>query len=73
MRMSNYHEFGNSSMLQSCDYDDEKCILSITFSKGNKEYKYADVQKPVYEDLKAAESAGKFFLTYIKPVFKVVE
>lgn len=71
--MSNYHEFTNSSMLQSCDYDEDEKVLTITFSKGNKEYKYADVPKPVYEDLKAAESAGKFFIQWIKPMFKVVE
>lgn len=71
--MSNYHEFTNSSMLQSCDYDEKEKVLTITFSKGNKEYKYSDVPKPVYEDLKDAESAGKFFLSYIKPVFSVIE
>lgn len=71
--MSNYHEFHNSNMLRSCDYDEAEKILTITFTKGNKDYKYADVPKPIYEDLKAAESAGKFFLAYIKPVFSVVE
>lgn len=70
---NNFHEFENSSMLKSCDYDDEKCILTVTFTKGNKDYKYADVPKPVYEDLKDAESAGKYFLAYIKPVYQVIE
>jgi hypothetical protein len=70
--MSNKYEFQNSSMLQSCDYDDEKCILTITFHKGSKDYRYADVSKPVYEDLKNAESSGKFFLNFIKPVFELV-
>ena len=68
--MSNSFTFSNSSFLTSCDYDDEKCILTVNM-KG-REYKYADVPKPVYEDLIAAESAGKFFLAYIKDVYLLV-
>lgn len=65
--MPNHHSFSNSSFITSCDYDDEKCILTIGMR--DKEYKYADVPKPVYEDLVAAESPGKFFSGYIKGVF----
>lgn len=68
--MSNKHEFSNSSFIDYCDYDDEKCILTICMR--GREYKYNDVPKPVYEDLKAAESPGKHFLAYIKPVFQVI-
>ena len=70
--MSNFFKFDGSSSLASCDYDDEACTLTIQFVRG-KEYKYADVPKPVYEDLKDAESPGKFFLGYIKPVYQVAE
>jgi len=68
----NFHKFEGSSSLASCDYDDEKCILTIQFVRG-KEYQYADVPKPVYEDLKDAESPGKYFLAYIKNVYQVIE
>ena len=70
--MSNVHVFGNSSSLLLCDYDDETQILTVKFVRG-KEYQYADVPKPIYEDLKDAESPGKYFQQYIKPVYKLVE
>lgn len=70
--MSNLHTFENSNSIQSCDYDDENQVLTITFVRG-KSYKYADVPKPVYEDLKDAESPGRYFQSYIKNVYKVVE
>lgn len=69
---NNYHKFENSSSLLSCDYDDNKQILSVTFVRG-KEYQYADVPKPVYEDLKDAESPGKYFQSYIRNAYKVIE
>jgi len=70
--MSNYHKFENSSSLASCDYDDETQVLTVEFAR-SKSYQYADVPKPVYEDLKDAESPGKYFQQYIKPVYKLVE
>lgn len=70
--MNTFHKFENSTSIQSCDYDDETKILSIIFLCG-KEYKYENVSKSVYEDLKDAESPGKYFIKYIKPVYKVVE
>lgn len=69
---THYHKFENSSSIAACDYDDEKQILTVEFVRG-KSYQYADVPKPVYEDLKDADSPGRFFQQYIKPVFKVVE
>lgn len=70
--MSNLHTFTNSSSIQSCDYDDENKILTVTFVRG-KSYQYADVPRPVYEDLKDAESPGRYFQSYVKNVYKVVE
>lgn len=70
--MSNLHTFENSTSIQSCDYDNENQILTVTFVRG-KSYQYADVPKPVYEDLKDAESPGKFFQQWIKPAYKIVE
>lgn len=70
--MNNLHQFEGSSSIQSCDYDDEKKILTVTFVRG-KSYQYADVPKPVYEDLKDAESPGKYFQAYIRNVFALTE
>ena len=67
-----YHKFEGSSSIASCDYDDETSILTIEFMRG-KSYNYADVPKPVYEDLKDAESPGKYFQNYVRNVYKVVE
>ncbi len=70
--MSNEYTFERSESLLSCDYNEDEKILTITFKRG-KTYKYGDVPKPIYEDLKDAESPGKFFQQYIKPVYAVVE
>lgn len=69
--MSNLHTFENSSSIQSCDYDDDNQILTVTFVRG-KSYQYEDVPKSIYEDLKDAESPGKYFQSYIKNVYKVI-
>lgn len=69
--MSNYHKFENSSSITSCDYDDENNVLTVEFTRG-KSYQYADVPKSVYEDLKDAESPGKYFQSYIRNVYKLV-
>lgn len=69
--MSNYHKFENSNSIASCDYDDENNVLTVEFVRG-KSYQYADVPKSVYEDLKDAESPGKYFQSYIRNVYKLV-
>lgn len=69
--MSNHHKFENSNSIASCDYNDENNVLTVEFARG-KSYQYADVPKSVYEDLKDAESPGKYFQSYIRNVYKLV-
>lgn len=69
--MSNHHKFENSSSIAACDYDDENNVLTVEFVRG-KSYQYADVPYSVYEDLKDAESPGKYFQSYIRNVYKLV-
>lgn len=66
------HIFENSTSLSSAEYDTVEKILTITFNSGSS-YRYADVPKEVYQELIEAKSAGKFFQTYIKPVYKLVQ
>ena len=49
-----------SSMLSSCEYDEENKELTVTFTNG-KDYVYEDVSKNIYDSLITAESAGKYF------------
>lgn len=64
MKMQQY-DFTNSSFLASCQYDEEKQLLTVIFRNG-KEYQYADVPKEVFEEFKDAESAGIYFSSQIK-------
>ncbi len=61
--------FMQSSMLSSCEYDDESKELTVTFSNG-KDYTYEDVDKGTYDHLINATSAGKYFNS-IKAQLKV--
>jgi tRNA(Glu) U13 pseudouridine synthase TruD len=58
-----------SSNLAAVAYEpgtaDENGTLFIRFQTGN-EYQYFGVSKKLFEDLKAAESVGKFFHSSIK-------
>ena len=54
------HEFTESTMLASCEYDPETKELMVEFKNGKKYY-YADVDPAIYDDLITAKSAGKFF------------
>lgn len=64
-----YDHFFNSTMLQSASYDDETKELTVTFTN-NKDYVYVDVDKLIFDELIAAESAGRYFNT-IKNFLKV--
>jgi len=59
----------NSSAISAFRYDTDSSILSITF-KGNRTYDYPDVPLHIVEALATAESAGKYFNTYIKQYAK---
>ena len=52
--------FMQSSMLLSCEYDEENKELTVTFTNG-KDYVYEDVSKDIYDSLITAESVGKYF------------
>ena len=66
------HDFENSTSLKYAEYDSTDKILTVCFTSG-KEYKYADVPKEIYQELIEAKSAGKFFQSYIKSTYKVIE
>ena len=62
-------DFGNSSMLSSCSYDDNTNELTVTFTNG-RSYTYENVAINTYLELTNATSAGKFF-NQIKNMLKV--
>ena len=66
------HDFTNSSSIKYAEYDTTDEVLTVCFSSG-KEYKYKDVPKDIYLELVEANSAGKFFQSCIKPVYKVID
>lgn len=57
----------NSSHLNYVGWEDN--TLYITFSRGHR-YKYFDVPKEVYEELRNSSSPGNYFRDNIKDVFK---
>ena len=54
------HEFIESTMLASCEFDPETKELMVEF-KGGKKYYYADVPIEIYADLITAKSPGRYF------------
>jgi hypothetical protein len=54
------HQFENSSMLSSAEYNDETEELTVTFING-KSYTYIDVPRRTYDELISANSPGKYF------------
>lgn len=54
-----------SSNISFAEYDPFMKILSITFSTNTK-YEYIDVEQEIFDELKEATSAGKYFNTQIK-------
>jgi hypothetical protein len=53
-------EFPNSSMIQSCSYDNETKELTVTFKNG-KDYVYVDVDKSIFDAMEATTSVGRYF------------
>ena len=59
----------NSSNLESFWYDKEKKMLTVEFKNGSV-YEYLEVPEKVFNEMRVAESKGKFLNKYIKNVFK---
>lgn len=59
------HHFSDHSFLKSCEHDDEKNVMRITFNNG-KTYSYGDCSHRDFEAFKNAESAGKHYAIHIK-------
>jgi hypothetical protein len=62
------HCFTQSSMIERAGFDDDACILSISFCETGK-YLYYDVPVATFEAFCQAPSAGTFFNSYIKNRF----
>jgi len=59
----------NSSAITRIAYDDLEHVLSIWFRDSGC-YLYFDVPRDIYDALKAAASAGRFFAEHIKGRFR---
>jgi hypothetical protein len=58
-----------SSNIEAVDYDEQARKLTVRF-KGGKTWTYADVPKPTYDTLMAAQSIGKYFHAHIRSKHK---
>ena len=58
----------DSSSLKSIGYDSLEQTLEVEFQHGAV-YVYLDVPQDVFEELKAAESKGRFFNSNIRSVY----
>ena len=56
-----------SSNILETIYETQKKDLTITFKNGRR-YKYSGVMKEIYSGFEKAESQGKYFNEYIKPL-----
>lgn len=63
------HDTPTSSNIARMKYDPATAVLSIEFRSG-KTYSYADVPYDVFNNFIAAPSAGRFFNSTIKGVYK---
>lgn len=54
------HNFTESSMLDSCEYDTDENELTVNFNNG-RTYIYKDCPQSYYDGLIGAKSAGKYF------------
>lgn len=61
-------KFIDSSTLQTVGYEPQSGTLEVEFKNG-KLYQYYEVPELVYRQLLAADSAGKFLNTRIKPMY----
>lgn len=56
-----------SSMIASIGYDQAKETLEVEFKKGGAVWQYTNVSAQRYHALMQSDSAGKYFLSVIKP------
>jgi uncharacterized protein len=59
----------DSSNIESIGYDPQSQTLEIEFQNGHI-YQYFDVPEPVYQNLMAAGSHGKYFSDNVKGYFR---
>jgi hypothetical protein len=64
--------FPDSTVIQSAAYDDETDELTIRLRTG-RTYIYRDVAEWVYDELRAAESAGRYYNLRIRDAFPYSE
>ncbi len=57
----------NSSSIKAVGYEDGR--LYVNFRSGSR-YVYEDVPRKVYDDFRAASSLGRFFVHFIKGVYR---
>lgn len=65
-------KFIDSSTLQTVGYEVASGILEVEFKNG-KLYQYYEVPELVYRQLLAADSAGRFLNTRIKPMYSFAQ
>lgn len=58
-----------SSMFKSYSYNEADRILTVVFGNGGT-YDYFKVPPETFNEMKDAESEGKFFLSRIKPTYE---
>lgn len=61
----------NSAMIERICFDDEARTLEVRF-RGGDSYTYFEVPAGIYEGLKAAGSAGRYFNERVKGRFRCV-
>lgn len=59
----------NSSLLSELGYDAATQTAYARFAKGQQLYAYYNMPQSVFDEWKAAESVGQFFLRNIKPTY----
>lgn len=65
------HDTPDSSNIARLNYNPDNGILMIEFRSG-KNYSYADVPYETFNQMKEAPSAGKFFNSNIKSVYRQI-
>lgn len=61
-----------SKHISGYEYFTDRRVLRITFRRSDHQYDYYDVPPEIIKQLEAAISKSKYFVTYIKPVYKTM-
>ncbi len=68
------HNFSNSTMIASAQYDSDKKDLTVTFCKSARPYKNSvAVPQSAYDGLISAESAGRYYNAEIAGKYGMVK